>query len=250
MRTPNATALTVPALQVFARVGAKSFSLWGEKNVREFNMEPVPNWKKSPDQSSNELKNNRNYLLVNTHKMLLGVSDICALLTSPDLCCLCHLLGKSPLVVWLRVHPVGSDRDTCKGQVTWCKKGTILCCLLARDFTKLDIATGHTCLSNVCTKVTWPFLLRRLNAWLQDSKFYLPIVKKVISSLEVTFPRHFLRQYSPERLIDFHKEHEEKWTHWQTCCLWLDLDAFGTWAFRRHDCYLAHPAFPIGCMKH
>jgi hypothetical protein len=27
MRTPNATALTVPALQVFARVGAKSFSL-------------------------------------------------------------------------------------------------------------------------------------------------------------------------------------------------------------------------------
>jgi hypothetical protein len=95
--------------------------------------------------------------------MLLGVSDICDLRTSPDLCCLCHLLGKSLLVVWFMGDPVCDDKDTCKGQVMWCERGTILSCLLARDFTILDIARGHTGLSNVCTKVTWPFLLRRLN---------------------------------------------------------------------------------------
>jgi hypothetical protein len=153
------------------------------------------------------------------------------------------------LVMWLRGEPVCNDRDTCKEQVMWCEKGTILSCLLARDFTILDIARGHTGLSNVWTKVTWPFLLRILNAWLQDSKFYLPNANKVKSSLEVPSPRHFLRQYFHEVLIDFHKGHEQKWTHWQPCCLWLGLAAFGTWAFRKHDWCLTHPVLPLGCVN-
>jgi hypothetical protein len=36
------------------------------KNMREFDMEQVPNWKKSPNQLSNELKPLRNNLLVHT----------------------------------------------------------------------------------------------------------------------------------------------------------------------------------------
>jgi hypothetical protein len=53
------------------------------------------------------------------------------------------------------------------------------------------------------------FPLEEIKGLVTGFKFYLPNVKKVRPSLEVLSPRHFLRQYFPELLIDFYKGREE-----------------------------------------